>query len=208
MGSSLLAWVPSALSPIWSTRTRFVADTKLSGEVNTSAGRDIFQRKMDRLEECPTKNCVEFNNDKCRVLHLVHHNQYRLGSVWLGSTLLIATWVSWWTTNWTRVSSALLQQWRQNSSWAASAAALLAQIEMWSSHSIQSLSSCTWNTVSSSSPHNSRKKKTGRSRSKRGTGRWPKGCRTCPMEERLKELNFFSLEKRSLGGTSLQYSST
>jgi len=38
--------------------------------VNTSEGRAILQRHVDRLEEWASKNSMEFNKDKCKVLHV------------------------------------------------------------------------------------------------------------------------------------------
>ncbi|KAK4810617.1 hypothetical protein QYF61_007354 [Mycteria americana] len=35
-----------------------------------SEGRSILQRDIDRLEEWASKNCVKFNKDECKVLHL------------------------------------------------------------------------------------------------------------------------------------------
>jgi len=50
--------------------TRFADDTKLGGEVNTSEGRTVLQRDLDRLEACDSKTSVKFNTDKNKVLHL------------------------------------------------------------------------------------------------------------------------------------------
>ncbi|GAB0182192.1 hypothetical protein GRJ2_000684500 [Grus japonensis] len=75
---------------IESTFAKFSDDTKLGNEVNTSEGRAILQRDLDRLEEWASKSSMKFNKDKCEVLHVGQNNQrsqYRLGSVWLGSSL-------------------------------------------------------------------------------------------------------------------------
>ncbi|KAK4831134.1 hypothetical protein QYF61_015437 [Mycteria americana] len=81
MGSMLLNIFINYLDGgIESTLAKF-ADTKLSGEMNIH---------LDRPEEGVRKNSMKFNKDKCKVLHLGWTNQraqYRLGSVWLRSSL-------------------------------------------------------------------------------------------------------------------------
>jgi len=75
---------------IESTLTKFANDTKLGGEVDTSEGKAILEKDLDRLEEWASKNGMKFNKDKCKVLHLGQNNQrvhYRLKSVWLGNSL-------------------------------------------------------------------------------------------------------------------------
>jgi len=72
-----------------------------------------------------------------------------------GAPLLKGTSGSWWATSRTWVSGMSLKQ--QTRSWAASTGPLLADIDMWWSHSTQTLSGHTWSTVSSSGPHNSTK---------------------------------------------------
>jgi len=71
------------------TLMKFVDDTKLSGEVDTSEGRATLQEDLDRLEERATKNIMKFSKDKCKVLHLGKHNprvQHKLGSTQLESS--------------------------------------------------------------------------------------------------------------------------
>ncbi|PKU45825.1 rna-directed dna polymerase from mobile element jockey-like [Limosa lapponica baueri] len=78
------------ISGIENTLTKFADNSKLGGEVDMSEGLAILQRNLDRLEEWTIKNCMEFNKDKYKVLHIGQHNQrvqFRLGSVWLGSSL-------------------------------------------------------------------------------------------------------------------------
>ncbi|PKU37421.1 rna-directed dna polymerase from mobile element jockey-like [Limosa lapponica baueri] len=71
------------------TLMNFADDTKLSGKVDTLEGRATLWEDLDRLEERANKNLMEFNKDKCKVLHLGKYNpgvQHRLGSTQLGSS--------------------------------------------------------------------------------------------------------------------------
>ncbi|XP_040978862.1 uncharacterized protein LOC121233232 isoform X2 [Aquila chrysaetos chrysaetos] len=140
-----------------SSLTEFADDTKLGGEVDASERRAILQRDQDWLEERASKNCMKFNKDKCKVLHLGQHNQraqYRLGPVWLGISIAerdLGVLVD------TKVTMS-----QQCPPAATKAHRILGCIHRGRDRDgiiplYSCLSSCTWSTVSSSGPHNSRK---------------------------------------------------
>lgn len=57
--------------------SKFANDTKLTGVIDKTAGRDAIQRNLDRLEKW-VNNLIRFNKVKFKVLHICQGNlQYQ-----------------------------------------------------------------------------------------------------------------------------------
>jgi len=69
--------------------SKFADNTKLCGTVNLLEGQDAIQRDLDMLETWTCVNLMQFNKDKCKVLHMGLGNlkpKCRLSGEWIKSS--------------------------------------------------------------------------------------------------------------------------
>lgn len=59
---------------------KFSCDTDLGGAVDSTGGRDVLQRNLDKSGSWATANNLKFNKSKCWILHMGRGNtRYRYG---------------------------------------------------------------------------------------------------------------------------------